>query len=169
MGKRARVLDSEDRRHGREQPKLSIPAMLTIFTLTIYTDCSGIDAPARALANLGLPLRHLGVSDINPASRAFLIEQFAPEVMFSDMTQRRIFPARGTVHFYFCGFPCQSFSSAGLNKGLTHEMAGIIAALLVSIMMAQPWVVVIENVPNIIQRHADVLQLLLTKLRAIGK
>ena len=70
-------------------------------------DCSGICAPLIALKNLGIPVEHMFSSDIDKFARASILANYAPKVLYDDMTIERDLPK---LDIYVAGVPCQSFS-----------------------------------------------------------
>ena len=73
-----------------------------------------------ALHNLGVQYRHVFSCDNDRYSKRFIRKNFAPENYFDDIRHRD----RSTFPFmdlYIAGFPCQSSSIGGFQKGLYDE------------------------------------------------
>ena len=88
--------------------------------LTIGTDCSGMEAPLQALANMKIPHDHLFSCDYDPFVQSTIRANFAPRTLFEDVLTRdnRKTPA---VDVYVAGFPCQPFSVGGKQQGFADE------------------------------------------------
>jgi len=84
--------------------------------LTVGTDCSGMEAPLQALMNLGVNFSHKFSCDVDSHARATINANFPPEKMYDDITTRDN-ESTPSVQLYVAGFPCQPFSSAGLQQG----------------------------------------------------
>jgi hypothetical protein len=56
--------------------------------LRVGTDCSGIEAPIRALDNMNIPFHHVFASDIDPKVRKTIRSNFAPDNLYADITLR---------------------------------------------------------------------------------
>ena len=75
------------------QPNVEVLGRLNLANdpsvINVFTDCSGMEAPIQALQNLHIDFQHLAASDINDASRRFIKNNFAPKLLFRDLTKRR--------------------------------------------------------------------------------
>lgn len=92
----------------------STTARPELTTVTITTDCLGIDSPIMALRSLGIPHRQLWYSDLLPAALAVTLNNCgAPEMVFGDMMQRDDHKLPRGFILYVVGCPCQPFSTAG--------------------------------------------------------
>lgn len=93
----------------------------------IATDCSGIETPIMALDEMGIDYTHIWSCDNNKKVKQFIQTNFNPEYFFDDMTTR-VLPSLEPklIDIYVAGFPCQSFSSLGKNKGFTDKIKGTI-------------------------------------------
>ena len=110
-----------------------------------------MQAPVFALKQLGFAVRHHWSSDIDEAAKAFslancawspnkcvdillLLMQFVdshagkPQVYAKDVaTSHEVVLTEGLLDVYIAGFPCQSYSSLGLRRGLKdREKAGVL-------------------------------------------
>jgi len=117
--------------------------------IRVGTDCSGIEAPIQALTHLGIPFRHLFSSDIDPYCRQSILANYEPEILYDDMTKRNV-KDLPSIDLYVCGFPCQSFSSAGKRKGMKEKRGQIFWHCLDVIEAKQPSVFILENVKGLL-------------------
>ena len=138
-------------------------------TLTIGTDCSGMEAPIQALQNLGIPFDHIFSSDTDQYVRTTINENFAPKHLFTDCTTR---PPQQTPHVdvYMAGFPCQPFSTAGKREGFQDAQGrGLIYSTMVSYIQHNfPAIFIFENVKGLIHHdQGRTLQRILADLQGI--
>lgn len=118
-------------------------------SIRVGTDCSGIEAPIQALKNLGIPFNHVFSSDIDPYCRESILANYDPDILYDDMTTRDTekLPA---IDLYVCGFPCQSFSTAGKRKGMKEKRGQIFWHCVDVIETKRPSVFILENVKGLI-------------------
>ncbi len=84
--------------------------------LTIGTDCSGMEAPLQALANMKIPHDRSFSCDFDPRVQTTINANFAPRKIYTDLLQRDNAKAPA-VDVYIAGFPCQPFGVAGKQQG----------------------------------------------------
>jgi len=114
--------------------------------------CSGVEAASVAWEHLGWT--PVGFSEIEPFPSAVLKHRFPNVPNFGDMTKYKEWPIEpGTVDVLVGGTPCQSFSVAGLRKGLDDPRGNL---MLVYLGLAEhfriPWLVW-ENVPGVLSSN----------------
>ena len=126
-------------------PELS-PTVRTT-PLRLGSDCSGMDAPAHALAELGVDTTHAFASDSCPVARAFLTANYPPVSLYMDITKRNHAQVP-LVDLYVAGFPCQPFSAAGLRLADADPSRRdkVVEHVLRYVEVARPAPVVLENV-----------------------
>ena len=111
--------------------------------------CSGIEAASVAWHDLGWT--QVGFSEIDPFACAVLAERF-PNVpnlgSLTDYASWSIEP--GSVDVLVGGTPCQSFSVAGLRKGLDDPRGNLALVYLGLVDRLRPRYVVWENVPGVL-------------------
>lgn len=117
------------------------------MALTIGTDCSGIEAPIQALKQLKIPFIHKWSCEIDKHARESIKANYSPEVLYEDITEKRKLP---NVDIYVCGFPCQTFSTAGKRKGMNDPRGTIFYHCLKAINQSQPKVFILENVKGLL-------------------
>jgi DNA (cytosine-5)-methyltransferase 1 len=116
------------------------------MSLSYIDVCSGISAPTRAWKPLGW--RALCYAEIDAAPRAVLKHHYPDVPLVGDFTKIEG-NEHGAADLIVGGTPCQSFSIAGLRKGMDDDRGNL---ALEYIRLAQrartPWVVW-ENVPGV--------------------
>ncbi len=138
--------------------------------LTIGTDCSGMEAPLQALANMKIPHDHLFSCDHDPSVQATIRANFAPRILFEDLLTRdnNLAPA---VDVYVAGFPCQPFSIGGKQQGFEDNKGrGIIFwSIREYIDLKRPKIFILENVRGLTSlQEGRYLSQILQSLRSIG-
>ncbi|MFO0110330.1 MAG: DNA (cytosine-5-)-methyltransferase [Alphaproteobacteria bacterium] len=109
--------------------------------------CSGIEAATVAWHPLGFEAA--GFSEIDPFARAVLVHHYPDVPLFGDFTTL-------TEHDYggfdllVGGTPCQSFSIAGLRKGLADDRGNLALGFIRLAQMSGARWVVWENVPGVL-------------------
>jgi DNA (cytosine-5)-methyltransferase 1 len=114
--------------------------------------CSGVEAASVAWHDLGWT--PVGFSEIEPFPSAVLAHRFPAVKNYGDMTKYKEWDLEpGTVDVLVGGTPCQSFSVAGLRKGLDDPRGNL---MLVYLGLAErfriPWLVW-ENVPGVLSSN----------------
>ena len=114
--------------------------------------CSGVEAASVAWHDLGWT--PVAFSEIEPFPSAVLKHRFPNVLNLGDMTKYKEWPIEpGTVDVLVGGTPCQSFSVAGLRKGLDDPRGNL---MLVYLGLAEhlrvPWLVW-ENVPGVLSSN----------------
>jgi DNA (cytosine-5)-methyltransferase 1 len=114
--------------------------------------CSGVEAASVAWHDLGWT--PVGFSEIEPFPSAVLAHRFPSVKNYGDMTKYKEWDLEpGTVDVLVGGTPCQSFSVAGLRKGLDDPRGNL---MLVYLGLAErfriPWLVW-ENVPGVLSSN----------------
>lgn len=111
--------------------------------------CSGIEAASVAWDSLGW--KAVGFSEIEAFPCAVLSERFPGIPNFGDMTKYADWPLKeGDFDVLIGGTPCQSFSVAGLRKGLTDPRGNLALVYLGIVDRFKPKWVVWENVPGVL-------------------
>ena len=111
--------------------------------------CSGIEAASVAWHHLGW--QPVGFSEIEPFPSAVLAHRFPNVPNFGDMTRHAEWNlGPGSVDILVGGTPCQSFSVAGLRKGLSDPRGGLMLTYLEIARRLRPRWVVWENVPGVL-------------------
>lgn len=112
--------------------------------------CSGISAPAVAWGPLGWQWAFESEIEAFPSA---VMHHHRPDVPnLGDMTQYRSWPD-ATIDLLVGGTPCQSFSVAGLRKGLDDPRGNLALVFIGLVDRYRPRWVVWENVPGVLSSN----------------
>ena len=112
--------------------------------------CSGIEAASVAWHGLGW--QPVAFSEIEPFPSAVLAHHYPSVPNLGDMTKFQEWPNE-TVDLLVGGTPCQSFSVAGLRKGLEDPRGNLMLTYLAIAQRYRPRWVVWENVPGVLSSN----------------
>ena len=115
--------------------------------------CSGIEAASVAWEPLGWKAQWF--SEIEQFPSAVLAHRFPSVPNLGDMTkihETQIFND-STINLLVGGTPCQSFSVAGLRKGLTDPRGNLMLTFLSLAQRKKPRWIVWENVPGVLSSN----------------
>ena len=118
-------------------------------TLRVGTDCSGIEAPIQALMQLSIPFTHVFSSEIDEDCIKSISANYHPQIIYKDMTKRNLAEVPD-IDLYVCGFPCQTFSTAGRRDGFDDLRGTIFFHCLELIQNKQPKYFILENVKGLL-------------------
>lgn len=115
--------------------------------------CSGIEAATVAWHPLGWEAQWF--SEIDPFPSAVLDYRFPNVPNLGDMTQIHLNPIfnDSTIDVLVGGTPCQSFSVAGLRKGLDDPRGNLMLTFIELAARKRPQWVVWENVPGVLSSN----------------
>ena len=114
--------------------------------------CSGIEAASVAWEPLGWT--PVAFSEIEPFPAAVLKHRWPEVPNLGDMTKHEQWNIpSGTVDLLVGGTPCQSFSVAGLRKGLHDPRGGLMLTFLEIAKRLRPRWIVWENVPGVLSSN----------------
>lgn len=113
--------------------------------------CSGIEAASVAWHPLNF--RPIGFSEIETFPCSVLSHHFPEVPNFGDMNNFEEWDINGTVDILVGGTPCQSFSAAGLRKGLTDGRGNLALTYCRILQKFRPRWFVWENVPGVLSSH----------------
>ena len=112
--------------------------------------CSGIEAATQAWHPLGW--QPVAFSEIEPFPSAVLAHHYPHVPNLGDMTKFKEWPNE-PVDLLVGGTPCQSFSVAGLRKGLADPRGNLALTYLAIAERYQPRWIVWENVPGVLSSN----------------
>jgi len=112
--------------------------------------CSGIEAASVAWNPIGWEA--VGFSEIEPFPCGLLKHHYPSVPNFGDMTKFKEWPD-ATIDVLCGGTPCQSFSVAGLRKGLDDPRGNLMLTFLAIAKRYRPSWVVWENVPGVLSSN----------------
>jgi DNA (cytosine-5)-methyltransferase 1 len=115
--------------------------------MNVLTVCSGIGAPEVAWRGLGW--HYVAGADIEPFPNAVRAHHFPEVPNWGDMTKFAEWPD-ATVDLLVGGTPCQSFSVAGLRKGLADPRGNLALTFLAIAAKYAPRWILWENVPGVL-------------------
>jgi DNA (cytosine-5)-methyltransferase 1 len=137
--------------------------------LKIGTDCSGMETPVMALKRLGVSYEHTFSCDIDKSVKTQLLANFPAKKWYDDLMKRDNDEVPDT-DLYVAGFPCQSFSAAGLQKGFKDKRGKVFYGVARFIIAKEPRAFILENVKRLITHNkGKTLQKVLECLRSINK
>lgn len=115
--------------------------------------CSGIEAASEGWKDL--PFRALAYSEIEPFPCAVLAHRHPTVPNLGDMTKFNQWKIHEPIHLLVGGTPCQSFSVAGLRRGLADPRGNLCLTFLGMVERFRPRWVVWENVPGVLSSWTD--------------
>ncbi len=127
--------------------------------------CSGIEAASCAWHDLGWKAAWL--SEIEPFPSAVLKHHYPDVPNFGDMTKFKEWDQNAAINVLVGGTPCQSFSVAGLRKGLDDPRGNLMLTYLAIANKYRPKWLVWENVPGVLSSNAG--QDFASLLRGMGE
>ena len=111
--------------------------------------CSGMEAASVAWHPLGWT--PVGFSEIEPFPCAILKHRFPNVPNYGSLTEYQSWPIeQGAIDLLVGGTPCQSFSVAGLRKGLADPRGNLALTFLALADRLKPKWIVWENVPGVL-------------------
>lgn len=113
--------------------------------------CSGIEAATCAWHTLGW--KPVGFSEIEPFPSAVLAHRFPDVKNYGDMTKYKEWNDVGQFDVLVGGTPCQSFSVAGLRRGLTDPRGNLMLTFGAIADNFKPTWLLWENVPGVLSSN----------------
>jgi DNA (cytosine-5)-methyltransferase 1 len=114
--------------------------------------CSGMEAASVAWEPLGW--KAVGFSEIEPFPCAILKHRFPTTPNYGSLTEYQQWPIEpGAADLLVGGTPCQSFSVAGLRKGMADPRGNLALTFLGLADRIKPRWIVWENVPGVLSSN----------------
>ena len=114
--------------------------------------CSGMEAASVAWEPLGW--KAVGFSEIEPFPCAILAHRFPNTPNYGSLTEYQKWPVGpGTADVLVGGCPCQSFSVAGLRRGMQDPRGNLTLTYLGLADKVKPKWIVYENVPGLLSSN----------------
>jgi DNA (cytosine-5)-methyltransferase 1 len=127
--------------------------------------CSGIESVTVATAPLGW--RAVAYAEIDKFASAVLKHHYPHTPNFGDMTKFHEWPDY-TIDVLVGGTPCQSFSVAGLRKGLADPRGNLTLGFLGVVDRYRPRWILWENVPGVLSDKGNAFGQFLAGLARLG-
>lgn len=112
---------------------------------------SGIGTATLAFEPLGWEC--VAHAETDRFASAVLAHRFRDTANLGDVREYEGWPDLGPVDLVCGGSPCQSFSIAGLRKGLDDPRGGLMLAYLAIVRHYRPKWIIWENVPGVLSLH----------------
>lgn len=113
--------------------------------------CSGIEAASMAWHRMGW--KPVAFSEIEPFPSAVLAHHYPTVPNMGDMTKFKEWKLNDSIDLLVGGTPCQSFSVAGLRKGLDDPRGNLMLTYLAIADQFKPKWLVWENVPGVLSSN----------------
>ena len=121
------------------------------FKLKYGSVCSGVEAATVAWHDLGFEPQWFSEIDTFPSA---VLQHHYPEIPnHGDMTNFKEWNNDKTIELLVGGTPCQSFSVAGLRKGLSDPRGNLMLTYLAMAERFKPKWIVWENVPGVLSSN----------------
>lgn len=133
--------------------------------LRVGTDCSGIEAPVQALKNINVNFTHVFSSDVDKFVRKSIVANYNPEILYEDILTRD-HSELPDVDLYVAGVPCQPYSRMGKLKGLNDPRSNVMYAVIDTIKLKLPTIVVLENVKSF--HKSDAYKILISEIESLN-
>ena len=137
---------------------------MAIRIIRVASDCSGWCSEVQAAKALGQPIEHVFASDTAKPVQKLVEKYFKPKHLFNDAADEKPV-GLPQVDVYVCGWPCQSFSKAGLKRGIEDTRGTVVLELLQFISTHTPNSFIIENVPNLVSQFTEVFESIIEELQ----
>jgi DNA (cytosine-5)-methyltransferase 1 len=113
--------------------------------------CSGIEAATVAWHDMGW--KPIGFSEIEKFPSQLLQHHYPHVTNYGDMTKFKEWKLNDTIGLLVGGTPCQSFSVAGLRKGLEDPRGNLMLTYLAIADKFKPKWLLWENVPGVLSSN----------------
>tara|TARA_R110000824_G_scaffold8994_2_gene40640 strand:+ start:1248 stop:2387 length:1140 start_codon:yes stop_codon:yes gene_type:complete len=121
------------------------------MAFNVFSCFSGIEAASVAFEPLGF--KTVGLSEVDPFCCELLKQKIPGAVNYGDITKHREWELPRSIDLVCGGPPCQSFSLAGLRKGMEEPRGNLSLTYLSFLDRVRPRWVLIENVLGILSSN----------------
>ena len=119
--------------------------------MKVFSCFSGIEAASVAFKPLGFQM--VGFSEVDKFCSELLKQKFPNIKNYGDITKHREWKLPRSIDFLCGGPPCQSFSLAGLRKGMEDARGNLSLEYLSFLKQTQPRWILMENVFGILSSN----------------
>lgn len=119
--------------------------------MKVFSCFSGIEAASVAFKPLGFEM--VGFSEVDKFCSELLKQKFPNIKNYGDITKHREWKLPRSIDFLCGGPPCQSFSLAGLRKGMEDARGNLSLEYLSFLKQSQPRWILMENVVGILSSN----------------
>ena len=119
--------------------------------MKVFSCFSGIEAASVAFKPLGFEM--VGFSEVDKFCSELLKQKFPNIKNYGDITKHREWKLPRSIDFLCGGPPCQSFSLAGLRKGMEDSRGNLSLEYLSFLKQIQPRWILMENVVGILSSN----------------
>jgi len=119
--------------------------------MKVFSCFSGIEAASVAFKPLGFEM--VGFSEVDKFCSELLKQKFPNIKNYGDITKHREWKLPRSIDFLCGGPPCQSFSLAGLRKGMEDARGNLSLEYLSFLKQIQPRWILMENVVGILSSN----------------
>jgi DNA (cytosine-5)-methyltransferase 1 len=121
------------------------------MAFNVFSCFSGIEAASVAFEPLGF--KTVGLSEVDPFCCELLKQKIPGAVNYGDITKHREWELPRSIQMVCGGPPCQSFSLAGLRKGMEEPRGNLSLQYLSFLDRVRPRWVLIENVLGLLSSN----------------
>ncbi len=119
--------------------------------MKVFSCFSGIEAASVAFKPLGFEM--VGFSEVDKFCSELLKQKFPNIKNYGDITKHREWKLPRSIDFLCGGPPCQSYSLAGLRKGMEDSRGNLSLEYLSFLKQTQPRWILMENVFGILSSN----------------
>ena len=136
--------------------------------LKVFEAFSGFGGGSFALKRARIPFEVVGHSEIFPPSVSIYNLNHPNVVNYGDITKIS-YRDLGSFDLFLGGFPCQSYSNAGLGKGI-EDLRGLVIYDVIKICeQKRPKNILLENVKGLIsKRHKHTFDMIIKSFQDLG-
>jgi hypothetical protein len=135
--------------------------------IRVGSACSGWCSELFALESMKAKFTSCFCCDNDPHVKTLLSHLHDHHLFIDDVTSDEFFAKAPTVDFFMAGFPCQTFSAAGLGAGTADHRGSVVFFIIHWLEHRQPRCFLLENVEGLYTRHSSTLLLVLELINGL--